>query len=105
MVLARMSKWLFKDGKREKGFYELDATLSDRARKTVGFRGVVTLLSRDDPNVGIVITLWTDEEALKASENEVFKLAVQKILEYTAEPPTVQNFRLFTAELRELSPT
>ncbi len=105
MVLARLSKWVFKNGKRERGFNELDSTMADQARTTQGFRGVISLLSRDDPNVGIIITLWNDEEALQASEADVFKSSVQKISEYVAEPPIMQNYRLFTAELRALTPS
>lgn len=99
-----MSKWSFKKGKREEGFYELDTTLGNQARLTPGFRGVLSLLSKDDPNVGIVITLWNDEESLKASQSEIFRQAIKKIAEVLVEPPTVQDFRLFTAELRALNP-
>ncbi len=100
-----MSKWTFKNGKRETGFAQLDSTLGNQARVLPGFRGVMSLLSREDPNVGIVITLWSDEDALKSSETAVFKSAMQKIIEFVEKPPTMQNYRLFTAELRALTPS
>ncbi len=105
MVLARMTKWTFKSGKRQEAFSELDSTLGNVARANPGFRGVLSLLSRDDPNVGVVITLWNDEESLRSSESNVLPPSVQKVTELLTERPTVQNFRLFTAELRAITPS
>jgi len=105
MVLARMTKWIFKEGKRNSAFNELDATVGNVARTSKGFRGVMSLLSRDDPNIGFVITLWNDDESLKASERNVLPPSIQKVMEDLAEPPAVENFRLFTAELRSIGPT
>ena len=105
MVVARLSKWLFKEGKRKEIFQELDSTFGDIARQTKGYRGVLSLMDIQDPNRGIVITLWTDEDASKASEGGVFKEAIQKVIDYLQEPPVVEKYRVFTAELRQLVPS
>ena len=68
MVLARMSFWNFKKGKREEGFAELDKILNTLAQDAVGFRGYMSLLSYEDPNALTVLTLWQDEEVMKMSE-------------------------------------
>jgi heme-degrading monooxygenase HmoA len=99
LVLARMSTWTFKSGKREEGFSELDMVLSTLARNTKGFRGSLSLISRDDPNSAVFLTLWNDEESLKASESGVFKEAIRKVEHHLQGSPKVDNFRVFSAEL------
>ena len=101
MVVARTSAWFFKKDKRSDGFAELDLILNTNARNTKGFRGFISLLSRDDPNMAVVVTMWVDEEALQASETGVFKDAVKKVEAYLEKPPMVENFRVFSAELRQ----
>lgn len=86
MVLARTSTWYFKKGKREDGFAELYLILNTLARNTKGFRGFISLLSRDDPHVAVVVTLWNDEESLQGSALGVFKDAAQKAKEYLESP-------------------
>ena len=103
MVLARMSFWKFKPGQMERGFTVLDDSLADIARGTKGFRGNLTLLSKDDPDVGVVITIWENEEALEASLGAVFQESIKKIAQFVVSPPEVKNYRVFTAELRALS--
>ncbi len=100
MVLARMSFWKFKPGLLEQGFALLDDTLAEAARRTKGFRGNLTLLSKDAPDTGVVITLWATDDALKASYEEVFQKAAQKIQQFVTGPPEVKNYRVFSAELR-----
>ncbi len=104
MVIARQSTWSFKDGKRDEVFQLLDSSFGKFARDAKGFRGVITLLDKDDPNVGVVITLWTDEESFRASEQSVLNPAVRSIMKELKEPVTVKNYRVFTAELRHLVP-
>jgi len=57
MVLARMTFWTFKNGKREKGFSELDKILNTLAQDAEGFRGYMSLLSYEDPNAVTLLTL------------------------------------------------
>jgi len=104
MVVARMSRWNFKPGQLEHGFTLLDDTLADLARETKGFRGAITLLSRDEPDIGVVITLWDSEDALKASFEAVFQQSTKAIERFVVSPPEARNYRVFSAELRALAP-
>ena len=67
LVLARVSFWNFKTGKREEAFSELDRILNTLAQDVEGFRGYMSLLSFEDPNAVTILTLWQDEDALKES--------------------------------------
>ncbi len=100
MVVARMSIWTFKKGMREDGFSMLDLTMTELTRKTKGFRGLLTFLSRDNNEKGVIITLWENEEALEDSSAGIFKATIQKLEPYIIGPPQVENYRTFSAELR-----
>lgn len=104
MVIARFSKWAFKEGKRDELFQQLDSTFGNIARKAKGFRGVLSMLDKEDPNVGIVITLWTDEDSLKKSQLSVLQPAIQDVLANLKEPVSAKTYRVFTAELTQLIP-
>jgi heme-degrading monooxygenase HmoA len=99
VVLARMTFWTFKKGKREEGFSELDKILNTLAQDTEGFRGYMSLLSYEDPNAVTILTLWQDEDTLKKSEQEVFARAIQKVQEQLEKPPKLENYRVFSTEL------
>ena len=99
MVLARMSFWDFKKGKREEGFSELDRILNTLAQSAEGFRGYMSLLSHEDPNAVTILTLWQDEEALKKSEREVFAGAIKKVQDTLENSPRIENYRVFSTEL------
>jgi heme-degrading monooxygenase HmoA len=103
VVLARMSVWHFKEGKSEKGFSELDLLLNTLAHQTDGFRGAISLLDQDDPNVVTILTLWIDEETLKKSEKEVFTQAIKRVQDSIESPPTIKNYRVFSTELFQRS--
>lgn len=99
MVLARMTFWTFKKGKREEGFSELDKILNTLAQDAEGFRGYMSLLSYEDPNAVTILTLWQDEDALKKSEQVVFARATQKVQDQLEKPPKLDNYRVFSTEL------
>ena len=99
MVLARMTFWSFKQGKREEGFAELDKILNTLAQEVKGFRGYMSLLSYDDQNAVTILTLWQDEDALKKSEQDVFARATQKVQEVLDKPPKLENYRVYSTEL------
>jgi heme-degrading monooxygenase HmoA len=103
VVLARMTVWHFKEGKSEKGFSELDVMLNTLAHQTEGFRGAISLLDADDPNVVTILTLWIDEEALKRSEKEVFNQALKRVQDSIDSPPKIKNYRVFSTELFQRS--
>ncbi len=94
-----MAKFYFKPGKREEGFSELDLVVNKMARNSKGFRGFVSLLSRHDSNVAVIMTLWEDEETLLSSEKSVFFKGVEKIERFLDDKPTVEHFRVFSTEL------
>jgi quinol monooxygenase YgiN len=99
LVLARLSVWTFKKGKRVDAFAELDRILTTSTRNTKGFRGYISLMSSDDPNVSTVMTLWQDEESLEASEKGVYTEAIAKVQDSLEKPPKIENFRVFSTEL------
>ncbi len=97
MVLVRMSLWRFKEGKREKAFLTLDHILNTSTRNSNGFRGYVSLLSYEDPNAATVLTLWQDEESLKASEKAVYAEAVKKVHDSLERLPCIENYTVFSS--------
>lgn len=103
LVFARMSIWHFKKGQREDAFLELDRILNTLTRHTNGFRGYMSLLSHEDPNVATILTLWQDEESLIASEKEVFAQAIKKVQNSLKNSPQMENYRVFSTELLQRS--
>jgi heme-degrading monooxygenase HmoA len=99
MVLARMSTWTFKKGKEEEGLLALDTILNSSARLSKGFRGYMSLVSADQANTVVVLTLWQDEEALNASAKGVFAEATQKAQDMLETPPISRNLKVFSTEL------
>jgi len=103
MVFARVSSWKYKSGKREEGLKTLNEYVESipRSQKRFwgGFRGAITLLSTDDPDAALMITLWESEDALKASRSDTFKDAVGKIERFLQAAPDVKNYKLDSAEL------
>jgi quinol monooxygenase YgiN len=99
LVLARLSIWNFKKGKREEGFAELDRILNSTTRHTKGFRGYISLNSRDDQDFSTILTLWQDEESLEASEKGVYSIAIEQVQSFLESPPKVKSFRVFSTEL------
>jgi len=103
LVSCRISVWHFKKGKREEAFSELDRMLNTSTRHTPGFRGYISMLSHDDPNGATILTLWQDEESLRASEKGVFSNAINKVQESLESAPRTENFRVFSTELFQRS--
>jgi quinol monooxygenase YgiN len=99
LVLARMSKWIFEDSKREEGFFKIDEVLNKMVRHTTGFRGYMSPLSQDEPNSAVILTLWQDQDTLDASEKGVFTQTTQGIQNLLEKPPTTSSFRVFSTEL------
>ncbi|HSV49648.1 MAG TPA: antibiotic biosynthesis monooxygenase [Candidatus Acidoferrales bacterium] len=99
MVFARMSTWTFKKTKAEEGFLELDNQLNSLTRQTAGFRGYMSLLPHEDANSAVILSLWQDEETLKASEKGAFVELTKMVQPYLEKPPTSKSFRVFSTEL------
>jgi heme-degrading monooxygenase HmoA len=94
LISARIAKFCFKNGKREEAFEELNYVLTNIAANSKGFRGFVSLVSNDDKNVAVIMTLWEDEESLTESEKTIFSPAIEKINYYLEKAPEVEHFRL-----------
>jgi quinol monooxygenase YgiN len=94
-----MSKWIFKIGKREEGFLKIDEILNKLVRHTAGFRGYMSMLSQDDENTAVILTLWQDQESLIASERGIFTQASNEIQDLLQGAPATSNFRVFSTEL------
>lgn len=101
MVLARLSTWKFKPDQRKNGFDMLENSVKELVRGTEGFRGSLILLSHDDANLGIVITLWNSEELEKAFADGVSKTVSEKLGPFVIGPPEVTHHTVFSAELRQ----
>ena len=95
MVVARLTKFYFKDGKREQGFEELDLILNKEARNANGFRGYVSLFSCDEDNVAVILTMWEDDESFVSSK-EIFNLAVEKVQPLLEKQPEPEHLRVDT---------
>ena len=98
-----MSVWKFKSGQRESASETLKK-ITEKARKTDGFRGHVYLLSRDDPDSETVVSLWEDEEALRASAQGLFQEATRDLGPYITGPPDMKTFRVEMAEVQRITP-
>ena len=90
-----MSLWHFKEGKRQEAFLELDHILNTATRNSNGFRGYVSLLSYEDPNLVTILTLWQDEQSLKASEKAVFAQAKEKVKDSLKGSARIENYQYF----------
>jgi quinol monooxygenase YgiN len=99
MVLARMSFWTFKKGKREQGFSELDRILTTLVQNAPGFRGYMSMLSYDDPDALTVLTLWQDVESMDTSEKGVFAQAVQKVADLIENAPCTEKYRVYSTQM------
>ena len=95
VVVARLSKFYFKNEKREEGFEELDLILNKEARNAKGFRGFVSMFSCEQDNVATFITLWEDDESFLGSK-ELFSSAVEKVLPFLDRQPDVEHYRVDT---------
>jgi heme-degrading monooxygenase HmoA len=93
MVVARIVKYYFKEGKREDGFTEVDLAVNKKARNSKGFRGYISLFSYDEENVATIITMWQDAESFQASE-EVFTSDVERFMPFLEKKPEVGYYRV-----------
>jgi len=95
MVVARLTKFYFKEGKREEGFEELDLILNKEARSAKGFRGYVSMFSCDQENAAVILTMWEDDESFVGSQ-EIFSLAVERTTPFLEKTPEPEHLRVDT---------
>jgi len=77
--------------------------LNTSTRQTPGFRGYISMLSHNDANGATILTLWQDEESLRASEKGGFAKAINKVQDSLESAPGTENFRGFSTELFQRS--
>jgi heme-degrading monooxygenase HmoA len=53
----------------------------------------------EDRDSAVILTLWQDEESLKASEKGVFAEANRKVSDLLEKPPASKKFRVYSTEL------
>ncbi len=99
MVVVRKVTFHFKQGKREEGFAELDQILNREARHAKGFRGFISMLSKDSENEAVVMTFWEDELSLTLSESQILVPAIRRIVDTLEKEPKVEHFRLYSTEM------
>ncbi len=99
LVFARVAAWKFKPDQRRR-FEILKKSVPEIVRKSRGFRESLILLSREDPNLGMIVTLWNSDESENAFDNSVFKLATQSLEPFVTGPPEVTHFTVFSYELK-----
>jgi quinol monooxygenase YgiN len=95
LVVARLTKFYFKEGKREEGFTELDLILNKDARNAKGFRGYVSMFSCDQDSVAVILTMWEDDDSYVASKG-IFSLAVEKVAPLLEKQPEPEHHRVDT---------
>lgn len=103
MVLARISSWQFREGKRPEAFVKLDSFLNSLATKTEGSKGYISILSYDDPNRATIMTLWNDEVALTKSAEGVLAQAIKEVHVFLAEEPKLVRGRVYSSELKQMA--
>jgi quinol monooxygenase YgiN len=95
MVVGRVAKFFFKEGKREEGFIELDLALNKQGRSAKGFRGYVSSFSCDQDNVAMILTIWEDNESYEDSK-ELFSSIVDRLTPLFEKQPEVEHHRIDT---------
>jgi heme-degrading monooxygenase HmoA len=107
MVVARMTVWKYKSGQREKALETLEQIM---AIEMSGFRGDLILLPRDDPDSEVIVTLWKDEEEMKASAEQLFQAQgalagpLKEMEKFLTGPPEIKEFRVHSSRLQEVRP-
>jgi quinol monooxygenase YgiN len=100
VVVARLAKFYFKTGKREEGFSELDLILNKQVRSKKGYRGYVSLFSRDQDDAAIILTMWEDDESFLDSQ-ELFSSTMEKVTPFFERQPDVEHYRVDTVNLNQ----
>jgi heme-degrading monooxygenase HmoA len=79
----------------------LENSVAELVRRTGGFRGSLILLSRDDANLGIIITLWNSEESEKVYADGVFRITAQNLEPFVTGRPKVTHHTVYSTELNQ----
>lgn len=70
VAYARLLNTKFKPGKRDEALEIIDDAPKERVE---GFKGILALLSVDDPDSATIISVWDSEDTLNASQKGIFQ--------------------------------
>lgn len=107
MVVARMTRWKYKSGQREKALEALDEIMAIGMN---GFRGDIILLAEEDPDTEVIVTFWDDDAAMKASAEQLFHPAgdlkgpLERLQTYLTAPSEVTDFTVYAARALDVRP-
>jgi quinol monooxygenase YgiN len=91
MAFARLVNTKFKPGKRDEAIRIID----DAPKEEVdGFKGILALLSIDDPNSATLISVWDSEESLNASQKSIFQDIMAATENLREGPLDVKNLKV-----------
>jgi quinol monooxygenase YgiN len=99
LALIRKGTFYFKEGKRDEAVKELELILRKEVRTAKGFRGYISMVSKDLENEAIILTLWEDELSFNSSAIILLEPAVRKISNTLEKEPTFENFKLSSTEM------
>jgi quinol monooxygenase YgiN len=99
LALIRKGTFYFKKGKRGEAIEELELILKKEVRTSKGFKGYISMLSKDSENEAIILTLWEDELSFNSSAILLLQPAVRKIANLLEKEPTFENFKLSSTEM------
>lgn len=103
MVVARMSTWKFRPSQRDAALEVISEKTGDAGR-IQGFRGYLFLMSPEDQDAAILITLWEDEQSLQASRESILEEAIRDTEQYRAVPPDVKALHVHSADILPITP-
>ena len=92
-LYARMSTWKFKPGKRAEAVKIVEESIEE-IRKAKGFRAIMTLLPKDDPNTAKFLAVWDSEEDLNSSQQGIYTKVSGRAMPLSEKPPELKNFEI-----------
>lgn len=102
MVVARRVDWKIKRGMRKEALEVLKRDVIRAGPEPKGYLGVLLFEPMDDPDLGVSITLWENEESLNTSFREIVQPGMKKLEKFTAGQPKVTNYRLNMGDVKEI---
>jgi quinol monooxygenase YgiN len=99
LVLIRRATFQFKEGKRTETVLELELILKKEVRTVKGFKGYISMLSKDSPNEASILTLWEDELSFQSSAVILLAPSIRKVSHTLEKEPVFENFTLSSTEM------
>ncbi len=91
-MFARLTILMFRSERYEEGIRLFEASVVPAARAQAGFRAIYLLADRDASRC-IALTMWDDEAAAVANEeNRYYQEQLVKFLPFYASPPIREGY-------------